>query len=203
MFGSILNPAFASAAFAAVAPDSAAPESGLASEIAVTLLKRGIRLQDAPARITSLSNDTQRSATIDSANDLVRAVPSLTITGGSQADFKLFDLERVKVLRGLQGTLYSASAVRGTIRLVTRKPDFEFTGSIDVSGKTTEGGGEGYQLNAALNLPIVKDVLAVRGAYFRRENDGGSTIRDWVSRPSMRSAATAAACWCASSPPLR
>lgn len=220
MLGSILNPAFASSAFAADAADSAAAESGPASEIVVTSLKREIRLQDAPASITSISNDTLRSANIDSVNDLVRVVPSLTITdagpgqrritlrgirsagdaqvgiyydetpvagppgttsdpGGSQSDFKLYDLERVEVLRGPQGTLYGAGAVGGTIRLVTRKPDFEFGGNVDVSGTTAEGGGPGYQLNAALNLPIVKDVLAVRGAYFRRDNDG------WVDNPGL------------------
>jgi outer membrane receptor protein involved in Fe transport len=220
MFASILNPALAYATDAADAPESAAAESGPASEIVVTSLKREIRLQDAPASITSLSNDTLRAANIDSANDLVRAVPSLTITdagpgqrritlrgirsagdaqvgiyydetpvagppgptsdpGGSQSDFKLFDLERVEVLRGPQGTLYGAGAVGGTIRLVTRKPDFEFGGNVDVSGTTTEGGGEGYQLNAALNVPIVKDVLAVRGVYFRRDNYG------WVDNPGL------------------
>ncbi|MGG2007102.1 TonB-dependent receptor plug domain-containing protein [Novosphingobium resinovorum] len=168
-------------------------------------------MQDAPASITSISDDTLRAASLDSANDLARAVPSLTITdagpgqrritlrgirsagdaqvgiyydetpvagppgttsdpGGSQSDFKLFDLERVEVLRGPQGTLYGAGAVGGTIRLVTRKPDFEFGGRIDVGATTTEGGGEGYQINAAVNVPIVKDVLAVRGVYFRRQN---------------------------------
>jgi outer membrane receptor protein involved in Fe transport len=211
---------FASAALAADAEASAPIDSGPGSEIVVTSLKREIRLQDAPASITSISNDTLRSANIDSANDLVRAVPSLTITdagpgqrritlrgirsagdaqvgiyydetpvsgppgttsdpGGSQSDFKLFDLERVEVLRGPQGTLYGAGAVGGTIRLVTHKPDFEFGGKVDVSGTTTESGGEGYQLNAAVNVPIVKDVLAVRGVYFRRDNDG------WVDNPGL------------------
>ncbi|WP_334184792.1 TonB-dependent receptor [Novosphingobium sp.] len=220
--GSILVSGFASAALAADTAEIAPADSsgGTSEEIVVTSLKREVKLQDAPASITAISGDTLRSANIDSANDLVRAVPSLTITdagpgqrritlrgirsagdaqvgiyydetpvagppgttsdpGGSQSDFKLFDLERVEVLRGPQGTLYGAGAVGGTIRLVTRKPDFEFGGNVDVSGTTTEGGGQGYQLNAAVNLPIVKDVLAVRGVYFRRDNDG------WVDNPGL------------------
>lgn len=215
--GSFFVPGFAAPAFAA---DDAAADTGSGAEIVVTSLKREVRLQDAPASITSISDDTLRAANLDSANDLARAVPSLTITdagpgqrritlrgirsagdaqvgiyydetpvagppgttsdpGGSQSDFKLFDLERVEALRGPQGTLYGAGAVGGTIRLVTRKPDFEFGGRIDFGAITTEGGGEGYQINAAVNVPIVKDVLAVRGVYFRRQNDG------WVDNPGL------------------
>jgi len=220
--GSVLVSGFGANAVAAedAAESASGAGSGGGAEIVVTSLKRAVRLQDAPASITSISDDTLRSANIDSANDLVRAVPSLTITdagpgqrritlrgirsagdaqvgiyydetpvagppgttsdpGGSQSDFKLFDLERIEVLRGPQGTLYGAGAVGGTIRLVTRKPDFEFGGHIDVGATTTEGGGEGYQLNAALNVPIVKDLLAVRGVYFRRQSDG------WVDNPGL------------------
>lgn len=202
---------------AAYAEDAADKGS---NDIVVTALKRETRLQDTPAAVTSLSGDTLRAASIDSANDLVRAVPSLTITdsgpgqrritlrgirsagdaqvgiyydetavagppgttsdaGGSQSDFKLFDLERVEALRGPQGTLYGAGAVGGAIRLVTRKPDFTFSGKLDASVTSTRSGGEGYQLNAALNLPIVNDVLAVRGVYFRRQDDG------WVDNPGL------------------
>ena len=221
--GSVLIAAHAPAAFAAetaAEPEGGASATASADDIVVTALKRTVKLQDAPASITSISGDALRTGSIDSANDLVRAVPSLTITdagpgqrritlrgirsagdaqvgiyydetpvagppgttsdpGGSQSDFKLFDLERVEVLRGPQGTLYGAGSVGGTIRLVTHKPDFEFGGVVDVSGTTTEGGGQGYQLNAAVNVPIVKDVLAVRGVYFRRHSDG------WVDNPGL------------------
>lgn len=191
-----------------------------AGEIVVTALKRETRLQDTPASITSISGETLHAANLDSANDLMRAVPSLTITdsgpgqrrvtlrgirsagdaqvgiyydetpvagppgttsdpGGSQSDFKLFELERIEILRGPQGTLYGAGSVGGTIRLVTRKPGNEFGGVVDVSATTTKDGGEGYQLNAAVNVPIVRDVLAVRGVYFRRDIDG------WIDNPGL------------------
>ncbi len=99
--------------------------------------------------------------------------------GGSQSDFKLFDIERVEVLRGPQGTLYGAGSVGGTIRIVNRKPGFDFEAKADVTATTTKDGGEGYQLNLAVNVPIVSDVLAARAVYFRRDIDG------WVDNPGL------------------
>lgn len=99
--------------------------------------------------------------------------------GGSQSDFKLFDLERIEVLRGPQGTLYGAGSVGGTIRLVTHKPTSDFGGTVDVSATSTGSGRTGYQLNAALNVPVVRDVLAIRGVYFRRQSQG------WVDNPGL------------------
>ena len=72
--------AFSATAHAAdEAVDTAAAAAG-GDGIVVTALKRETRLQDTAASITAISNDTLRAANIDSANDLVRAVPSLTIT---------------------------------------------------------------------------------------------------------------------------
>lgn len=217
---SLLSSFAATAQAADEAADSAAESSVGGEEIVVTALKRETRLQDTAASITAISNDTLRAANIDSANDLVRAVPSLTITdsgpgqrritlrgirsagdaqvgvyydetpvagppgttsdpGGSQSDFKLFDLERIEVLRGPQGTLYGAGSVGGTIRLVTRKPGNELEGLVDVTGTINQTGSKGYQLNAALNVPIIQDVLAVRGVYFRRQDEG------WVDNPGL------------------
>lgn len=212
--------AAASAHAADAAADGATVGEAGGDEIVVTALKRETRLQDTPASITAISNDALRAANIDSANDLVRAVPSLTITdsgpgqrritlrgirsagdaqvgiyydetpvagppgttsdpGGSQSDFKLFDLERIEVLRGPQGTLYGAGSVGGTIRLVTRKPSNKFEGLVDVTGTINQEGRKGYQINAALNVPIIEDVLAIRGVYFRRQDEG------WVDNPGL------------------
>ncbi|HKU13496.1 MAG TPA: TonB-dependent receptor [Steroidobacteraceae bacterium] len=82
---------------------------------------------------------------------------------GFQPDPRLFDIERVEVLRGPQGTLYGEGSIGGTVRMITPRPDpAAFDGKADVSWQTTADGDPGYKLNAMLNLPLVDDVLALR-----------------------------------------
>lgn len=83
--------------------------------------------------------------------------------GGFEPDIRLYDLDRVEVLRGPQGTLYGASSESGTIRFITKKPDLtEVGGYVTGEGSYTEHGGGNYHFNGAVNLPVVSDHLAVR-----------------------------------------
>ena len=83
--------------------------------------------------------------------------------GGRNVDLRLYDIERIEVLKGPQGTLYGASSESGTIRIITNKPDsHEFGGYINGELSTTHKGGTNYKLNGAINLPIVEDKLAAR-----------------------------------------
>jgi len=80
-----------------------------------------------------------------------------------------FDIDRVEVLRGPQGTLYGRSATAGLVAIHTRNPDLtEFGGDV-----TAEYGS--YDLlhaSAALNVPIVSDKLALRISGNRYQRDG-------------------------------
>ncbi|MDH7971968.1 TonB-dependent receptor [Sphingomonas sp. AR_OL41] len=92
---------------------------------------------------------------------------------GQTPDLKVYDLERVEILRGPQGTLYGAGSMAGTVRFVTAKPSMATTfGTAEVGAATTEHGAASYNLRGMINLPIVSDTLAVRAnVYVGR--DGG------------------------------
>jgi len=78
-------------------------------------------------------------------------------------DIANFDTARVEVLRGPQGTLFGEGSMAGTIRLIANKPDAtEFDAYIDMTYSNTEGGEDSYSANGMLNLPLIKDKMAVR-----------------------------------------
>ncbi len=80
-------------------------------------------------------------------------------------DAGAFDLDRVEVLRGPQGTLYGASALNGVVRVLTNDADLnDFSGKARGLLSGTEHGGTNYRGDAMLNMPIIEGKLAVRGA---------------------------------------
>jgi iron complex outermembrane receptor protein len=89
----------------------------------------------------------------------------------------LFDLDRVEVLRGPQGTLFGAGAEGGVVRFLSPEPDVNKTsGYARADVGTTDGGAPSYEGGAAFGAPIIDDVLAFRVSVSYRE-DGG-----WVDR---------------------
>ncbi len=92
---------------------------------------------------------------------------------GQTPDLKVYDLERVEVLRGPQGTLYGAGSMAGTVRFVTAKPDLtrQF-GYVEGGAAITEHGAASYNFRGMINVPLVADTLALRAnGYIAR--DGG------------------------------
>lgn len=79
-------------------------------------------------------------------------------------DLNLYDIERVEVLEGPQGTLYGTGSIGGIIRLVPGAPDpGGWAGSLSAGGTTTRRGGAGGDVAAMLNAPIADDRIAIRG----------------------------------------
>jgi iron complex outermembrane receptor protein len=80
-----------------------------------------------------------------------------------------FDVERVEVLRGPQGTLYGRNATSGVVNVITAKPDLnDFEGSL----KGEVGNYNAKRLSGMLNVPLIDDVLGVRFAGAMTQRDG-------------------------------
>jgi len=104
-------------------------------------------------------------------DDISLVTIATTFSGAFDPVF--FDMERIEVLKGPQGTLYGGSSMGGAIKYVSAKPNLaEVGGSAAAGTATTAHGSMSYNAEAVINLPIVTDTLAVRGGiYFR--HDGG------------------------------
>jgi len=87
-------------------------------------------------------------------------------------DIDPFDLERVEVLRGPQGTLYGAASIGGLVKFVTKRPDTEeFAGRVEANTNIIENGDIGYGFRASFNVPL-NDTFALRASGFYREEAG-------------------------------
>ena len=91
----------------------------------------------------------------------------------TQPSLSLYDLERVEVLRGPQGTLYGEGSLGGTIRYITHGADLNhFDASVDSTLSGTQHGGTNYSIAAMVNAPLIDDVLALRAEAQHREDSG-------------------------------
>jgi outer membrane receptor protein involved in Fe transport len=113
----------------------------------------GIYIDDTPIQTRALSNDT------------TNVYP------------EVFDLDRVEVLRGPQGTLFGAGAEGGAIRFITTQPSLtEYSTYARSELANTQHGGMSYEAGAATGGPIVPEELGFRiSAWYR--DDGGYTDR--------------------------
>ncbi|HSY96955.1 MAG TPA: TonB-dependent receptor, partial [Steroidobacteraceae bacterium] len=85
----------------------------------------------------------------------------------------VFDLDRVEVLRGPQGTLFGSSAEGGAIRFITPEPSLtEYSGYSRADGGYTDNGAPSYEAGAAFGGPIVSNELGFRVSAWHR-TDGG------------------------------
>jgi iron complex outermembrane receptor protein len=87
-------------------------------------------------------------------------------------DIDTFDIARVEVLRGPQGTLYGASSLGGVLKYVTNQPDFDsFEGRVRGSFETVDDGDISYSGAAVANMPV-SDKVAIRASGFYRKAGG-------------------------------
>lgn len=91
----------------------------------------------------------------------------------STPDIDLVDIDRIELLRGPQGTLYGASSMGGTLRVLFNQPDAtRWTGHVEGGVSAIQGAGTGDNVAAVVNAPIVRNTLAARFVVHRRTVGG-------------------------------
>jgi outer membrane receptor protein involved in Fe transport len=110
-------------------------------------------------------------------NDYPVTPPAAALNGKVVIDPDLYDVNRVEVLRGPQGTLYGSGSMGGTVKIVTDAPKLNvFEGSVAVNGAAMSGGGFNRGIDIAVNLPLVDDKVALRLVGTDKFRDG------WITR---------------------
>src|SRR3984885_8089939 len=110
-------------------------------------------------------------------DDIPLTGPASAQNGHVVIDPDLYDLNRIEILRGPQGTLFGSGSMGGTVRLITNQPNlsqFQSTAQSVLSG--TEGGGFNHKDSLMVNLPLVDDTLALRMAGTENYTSG------WIDR---------------------
>lgn len=93
--------------------------------------------------------------------------------GASLPDLGLYDLSRIEVLKGPQGTLYGEGAMGGAIRMILNAPSLqEWSIKGDVTRSKTRGGDDNSKLRVALGGPVIEDRLGLRLVATGAEDSG-------------------------------
>jgi iron complex outermembrane recepter protein len=136
-----------------------------------TVSIRGIRQTSATAATTGFYLDEtalQKRAAAGFASQNGTPIPPL------------FDLERIEVLRGPQGTLFGGGSEGGTIRYIQPEPGLQkYTSYARAQWMNTRGGNSDYEAGVAYGGPIVEDKLGFRASVFARSSEGYIDLTDY------------------------
>lgn len=105
---------------------------------------------------------------------------------GTTPDLHLYDIERIEVLNGPQGTTFGAGAMAGALRFITNKPDPKaFSAGVDLNGGKINNGGHNGTVEGFVNLPIIDDWTALRVSAYSDYHGGFinnlNQTRTWVN----------------------
>ncbi len=93
-------------------------------------------------------------------------------TIANSVDLHVYDIQRVEALAGPQGTLYGASSLSGTLRIITNKPDPSgFSGGYDIKADKCRSGNGGGEFEGFVNIPLSEHAAIRLVGYYER--DGG------------------------------
>ncbi|MDR3512711.1 MAG: TonB-dependent receptor [Caulobacteraceae bacterium] len=126
------------------------------------IILRGLDSGGAGATVATVIDETPLSYSTSTA------IGAVTV-----ADIDTYDMERIEVLRGPQGTLYGATAEGGLIKYVTKAPRLDrFNAGVQVEAESVDQGGVGGTGRGYLNLPLVDNRLALRLTGFYKNIEG-------------------------------
>lgn len=99
--------------------------------------------------------------------------------GGRQSPLAFYDIDRVEILKGPQGTLFGSGSMAGSVRIIANKPTNDYSFKLSASGEGGSGSNARYETYGVANIPIVEDKLALRvtawdvdgGGYLDRKSD--------------------------------
>jgi iron complex outermembrane receptor protein len=105
---------------------------------------------------------------------------------GTTPDLHLYDIERIEVLNGPQGTTFGAGAMAGALRFITNKPDASaFSGGIDTDIGKIDGGTHNGVIEGFVNIPLIEDWTALRISAYNDYHGGYinnlNVTREWVN----------------------
>jgi len=196
----------------AMAQDTGYEEQAI-DEIIVTSRKRDETLVEVPMNIATVGAEEILARNLLQKEDVFRTIAGASaprgqlilrgLAGGNDSTpdttsvwtddipfdtSDLFDVERIEVLRGPQGTLYGSNAIGGTVRVITKKPVMNELQVLGAGVMTSENNrsGIGTRVYAGLNIPIVDDKLAARiiGSYGARDGKIVNTFTGTAGRDS-------------------
>jgi iron complex outermembrane receptor protein len=121
-------------------------------------------------RGVSSGDNGNHSGPLPTVGTYLDEMPITTI--GGTLDVHIYDIARVEVLPGPQGTLYGASSEAGTMRIITNKPSTAgFSAGYDLQGNTVNHGGQGYVAEGYVNIPVSSNA-AIRLVAFDQHDAG-------------------------------
>jgi iron complex outermembrane recepter protein len=100
-------------------------------------------------------------------------------------DPRVLDIDHIEVLRGPQGTLYGARSMGGTVRIITKEPDFtEFSTTVHGGAATTERTSQpDYTFDGVVNIPVIQDRVSLRLSGFY-DDQAGYLKRSYCTDPA-------------------
>lgn len=122
------------------------------------LVMRGVNTGGVASTVSVYMDETPFGSSTALANGAILA-----------GDFDTFDIARVEVLRGPQGTLYGASSLGGVLKYITNEPNTQAVESRSRVGvETVKGGDLSYSGNTMINMPMSPDFAVRASGYYRK-----------------------------------